>query len=949
MPALPALLLVVLGLHLGAVGEGAAAVPVADGGTTSSGEVEGPRTSIGDGSHGGSVGVHEGSDAEAGTHTETHAGAGGGVAGAEGWQGGGLPVRVNVRLAHPVMAGESVQESFVWVGVMGEAPSGPWSGEVTAGERAQRLPVNLALVMDRSATMQGDRLRLACQAVVGLLDWLQPDDVLAIVVYDSNVQVLQPASRQPDRGRLTQLLEQLEAQGHSNLFGGITRGAAELRKFTSSDRLSRVILLSDGKATIGPGTPKALGELGASLQKEGISVTTIGLGLDYNEDLMVELAARSHGNHHFVEHPDQLAAAFEAELQQLNTVAATDLVLMLEFAPGVTPVRSLGRPAEIADNQVTARFGQVSWQRESALLLEVNIDPAQVDEAVPVVRTELAPVELAWGVPTRSQVAGYQSLAPSRAPAQSGAAAADRRAQQSVGRPLAQPRPQAAVAGAIEPESESESESDALPAAPAAEPMAEPGAAAAMGLELQEDVQVALGGAVQLPARELRRTETEIGDSETPPVAGQALAMDVAPARQEPAVDADHAELSELGDAPFGRVPMEQAGESIQLGEADEVIMAEAPAPALAFEAAQFGLGSDEAEAFDSTYRTAPYSGVAEGEMHAREEQAGRGPAEDERPADMAAAMDGADGEVADAPRRQAAEAAEAVGRVQADVAAPAALSGAEVQRADSRPAPPAPAAPATVAEPEAAQASQTAEPEEADGMMALRARVGALRAGDPELGVTAVQGDDAGGGGMPDAARGLMPAAAPVPQLSGHAEVAQDSLLEVPTAGLGWRGRSEPATDAPRLRFSADPGEVDRNADTAVLAAAKEQQARQRSERAIELRDAGDIEQAEAILLQNTMELEELSQRYADPGLQQQAVFNRRDADNVGRTDGEWERQRKVMRARNLLVEQYGIQPLIEASPGDAPATEATEARSPGEADDGAGETDGSDAAPDS
>mgnify|MGYP003380095548 CR=1 FL=1 len=78
--------------------------------------------------------------------------------------------------------------------------------------------------------------------------------------------------------------------GSTPLFAGVSQGAPELRKFLDKNRVNRVILLSDGQANVGPSSPNELGRLGLSLGKEGIAVTTIGLGLGYNEDLMAPVS-----------------------------------------------------------------------------------------------------------------------------------------------------------------------------------------------------------------------------------------------------------------------------------------------------------------------------------------------------------------------------------------------------------------------------------------------------------------------------------------------------------------------------------------------------------------------------------------------------------------------------------------------------------------------------------
>ena len=111
--------------------------------------------------------------------------------------------------------------------------------------------------------------------------------------------------------------------------------------------MNRVILLSDGQANVGPKSATELGELGMSLGKEGISVTTIGLGAGYNEDLMANLAGYSDGNHAFVENAEDLVRIFNYEFGDVLSVVAQDLVIRIQLMDGVRPMRLLGRDGEI--------------------------------------------------------------------------------------------------------------------------------------------------------------------------------------------------------------------------------------------------------------------------------------------------------------------------------------------------------------------------------------------------------------------------------------------------------------------------------------------------------------------------------------------------------------------------------------------------------------------------
>ncbi len=164
-----------------------------------------------------------------------------------------------------------------------------------------RPPVNLALVIDRSGSMSGEKLEKAKEAALEMLRRLSSDDVFSLVTFESGVQTLIEAQPVGNGRAIERAINSIEAGGSTALFAGVSRGAAEVREYAGSGRyVNRIVLLSDGIANVGPSSPEDLGRLGAALAKENISVTTVGLGLDYNEDLMTRLAQRSDGNTYFV-------------------------------------------------------------------------------------------------------------------------------------------------------------------------------------------------------------------------------------------------------------------------------------------------------------------------------------------------------------------------------------------------------------------------------------------------------------------------------------------------------------------------------------------------------------------------------------------------------------------------------------------------------------------------
>jgi len=280
-------------------------------------------------------------------------------------------VKLNAELAKPVLKAGLKQTTYLKVGL---------TGFELAGD-SKRPPVNIAIVLDKSGSMQGEKIRQAREAAKMAIGRLNANDIVSVVSYDSTVNVLTPATKVTDKALINSQIDRIQANGSTALFGGVSKGAAEIRKFFDPKRVNRIFLLSDGQANVGPQSPRELGNLGASLAKEGISVTTLGLGLGYNEDLMTQLAMKSDGSHSFIEEPAQLTKIFNEDFGEALQVVAQKVVVKITCREGVRPVRTLGRDADIAGQTVVTTLNQIYSGQEQFILLEVEI-PATSSGAV---------------------------------------------------------------------------------------------------------------------------------------------------------------------------------------------------------------------------------------------------------------------------------------------------------------------------------------------------------------------------------------------------------------------------------------------------------------------------------------------------------------------------------------------------------------------------------------
>jgi len=252
----------------------------------------------------------------------------------------------------------------------------------------ERSPVNLALVLDRSGSMSGSKIAKAREAAIEALHRLGANDLFALVAYDHEVKTLVSAQRIKYSEGIEAQIRQIQPGGNTALFGAVSQGAAEVRKHSDSNYVHRVVLLSDGIANVGPSNPADLARLGAALLKEGISVTTVGVGTDFNEDLMTQLAERSDGNHYFVESSQDLPRIFAAELGDVLSVVARKVIIEIECPPGVKPLRIIGREGRIKGQKVEVRMNQIYGGQQKYALVEVEVPISQPGQKLELARVD---------------------------------------------------------------------------------------------------------------------------------------------------------------------------------------------------------------------------------------------------------------------------------------------------------------------------------------------------------------------------------------------------------------------------------------------------------------------------------------------------------------------------------------------------------------------------------
>jgi Ca-activated chloride channel homolog len=237
---------------------------------------------------------------------------------------------------------------------------------------AERSPASVALVLDRSGSMDGRKIVMARTAVAHAIQLLNERDHLAVVVYDDEVETVlasAPASNEV-KTKARARLEQVEARGATNLSGGWFAGAGAVGAV--ADRLSRVLLLTDGLANRGIVDPDALGTAAANFRREGIVTSTFGVGADFDEELLSRIATEGGGHFYFIESAAQIPDLLASELGETLETVARDVVLDLTSSTGVDALVLNGFPVNTSPGRVRIVLGDLVADQEVTLALAVS-------------------------------------------------------------------------------------------------------------------------------------------------------------------------------------------------------------------------------------------------------------------------------------------------------------------------------------------------------------------------------------------------------------------------------------------------------------------------------------------------------------------------------------------------------------------------------------------------
>jgi Ca-activated chloride channel family protein len=248
---------------------------------------------------------------------------------------------------------------------------------------------DLVVVLDRSGSMEGQKISDARQAIIQLLDQLGPDDRLGLLTYSNGVQARSAlvSMTAANRRQLTAAVRSIRAGGGTNLGAGLESGIAMLLQTPGHGRQRKLILISDGLANQGITGPEALGQMASRALQNHFSISTVGVGLDFNEVLMTAIADQGAGRYHFLENPQLFARAFESELKAARQVAAADVQLRIPLAPGVRLTAAGGYPIHHEDGAAVINPGDLRSGQRRTLYLTFAV-PTQTEREITLGRIQ---------------------------------------------------------------------------------------------------------------------------------------------------------------------------------------------------------------------------------------------------------------------------------------------------------------------------------------------------------------------------------------------------------------------------------------------------------------------------------------------------------------------------------------------------------------------------------
>jgi len=244
------------------------------------------------------------------------------------------------------------------------------------GDDKERSPLNIGIVIDRSGSMSDkNKLEYVKKAVEYIIDEAGRDDYVSVVMYDDYVDVLQRSDLIRDKHDLREKISKIQPGGFTNLSGGMFEGYDQVNSTYSRGYVNRVLLLSDGLANRGITDRFKLADMVRDKnRKDGITISTFGVGNDFNENLMTDIADYGKGNYYYIRNSSDIPEIFANELRGIRNLAAQGTKLRVKFpSKYLSPNKVFGYPYELNGDEIVIDFKDVFSEQTKSVLIKFNV------------------------------------------------------------------------------------------------------------------------------------------------------------------------------------------------------------------------------------------------------------------------------------------------------------------------------------------------------------------------------------------------------------------------------------------------------------------------------------------------------------------------------------------------------------------------------------------------
>ncbi len=236
--------------------------------------------------------------------------------------------------------------------------------------KKERLPLNISIVLDRSGSMSNeDKLAYAKRAIEFIVRNLTKKDIVSVVVYDDNVDVIVPPTAAVEKEKIVALIKAVEPGGSTNLSGGMLEGFNQVKKKYRSGQVNRVLLISDGLANVGITEPRQIQKMAGQRTQEGITISAFGVGKYFNEKLLTGIAEYGSANYYYIDQSDKIPEIFSRELEGLLAVVAQNCTIQVIPRSGASVEHVYGYNFDTIGEGVVIKLGDlVSEEKKLALI-----------------------------------------------------------------------------------------------------------------------------------------------------------------------------------------------------------------------------------------------------------------------------------------------------------------------------------------------------------------------------------------------------------------------------------------------------------------------------------------------------------------------------------------------------------------------------------------------------